>query len=411
LVPRQNGKGSILEAIEIADMFLFGAELVIHTAHEFKTAQEAFRRVLFLVENNDGLRKKVARVRTSHGEEGIELLNGHRLRFLARSGGSGRGFSCDRLIYDEAYELPEETVAASLPTMSARPNPALIYASSAALAKSRVLRSVMARGRREDERPADPGLCYLEWSADPKADLDDRDEWVRANPATSSGRIRVEFIAKERAAMSDVTFGRERLGVVDESASATVIDLDLWSAAADPLSSPFDPVAFAIDVPPDAAFSSVAVAGASADGRVHAEVVKRARGTGWVADFVAELVEKWSPSQVVLDPKGPAGSLLPALDLAGVEVTRISYEEHAQACGLFKALVEDGKLVHKDQPGLTAALESARKRDAGEAGAWLWNRRDETDISPLVATTLAVFAHTRTSGIPEPTDNRVVVFR
>jgi phage terminase large subunit-like protein len=215
-------------------MFLFGAELVIHTAHEFKTAQEAFRRVLFLVENNDGLRKKVARVRTSHGEEGIELLNGHRLRFLARSGGSGRGFSCDRLIYDEAYELPEETVAASLPTMSARPNPALIYASSAALAKSRVLRSVMARGRREDERLVDPGLCYLEWSADPKADLDDRDEWVRANPATASGRIRVEFIAKERAAMSDVTFGRERLGVVDESASATVIDLDLWAAAADP---------------------------------------------------------------------------------------------------------------------------------------------------------------------------------
>jgi phage terminase large subunit-like protein len=130
-----------------------------------------------------------------------------------------------------------------------------------------------------------------------------------------------------------------------------------------------------------------------------------------VADFVAELVEKWSPSQVVLDPKGPAGSLLPALDLAGVDITRISYEEHAQACGLFKALVEDGKLVHKDQPGLTAALESARKRDAGEAGAWLWNRRDETDISPLVAATLAVYAHTRTSGIPEPQDNKVIVFR
>ena len=55
-------------------LFLFGAQLVIHTAHEFKTAQEAFRRVLFWVENNDWLRKKVARVRTSHGEEGIELL-------------------------------------------------------------------------------------------------------------------------------------------------------------------------------------------------------------------------------------------------------------------------------------------------------------------------------------------------
>jgi phage terminase large subunit-like protein len=130
LVPRQNGKGAILEAVELADLFLFGAKLILHTAHEFKTAQEAFRRILFLVENTDSLRKKVSRVRTSHGEEGIELLSGQRLRFLARSGGSGRGFSADRVIYDEAYELPEETVAASLPTMSARPNPHVIYASS-----------------------------------------------------------------------------------------------------------------------------------------------------------------------------------------------------------------------------------------------------------------------------------------
>jgi hypothetical protein len=174
LVPRQNGKGAILEAIELADLFLFGAKLILHTAHEFKTAQEAFRRILFLVENTDSLRKKVARVRTSHGEEGIELKSGQRLRFLARSGGSGRGFSADRVIYDEAYELPEETVAASLPTMSARPNPHVIYASSAALDKSVVLRRVMARGRREDDRPFDDGLAYIEYSADPKCDLDDR---------------------------------------------------------------------------------------------------------------------------------------------------------------------------------------------------------------------------------------------
>lgn len=411
LVPRQNGKGAILECVELADLFLFGAELVIHTAHEFKTAQEAFRRVLFLVENNDWLRKKVDRVRTSHGEEGIELLDGRRLRFLARSGGSGRGFSCDRLIYDEAYELPEETVAASLPTMSARPNPGLIYASSAALDKSRVLRSVMSRGRLEDGRQQDPGLCYIEFSADPKCDLDDRAQWVQANPATESGRIRIEFVAKERAAMSDVTFARERLGIVDESRSATVIDMDQWALRGDPLSQVFDPVSFAIDVPPDSSFSSVAIAGATADGRVHTEVVKRARGTGWVADYLAEMTEKWHPSQIVLDPIGPAGSLLPAFTIAGVSVTEISYREHAQACGLFKQLVEDAKLVHKDQPGLTAALESARKRDAGEAGAWLWNRRDETDISPLVASTLAVYAHTRTSGVPEPVDNRITVFR
>ena len=418
LVPRQNGKGSILEAIELADLFLFGAQLVIHTAHEFKTAQEAFRRVLFLVENTDSLRKKVARVRTSHGEEGIELKTGQRLRFLARSGGSGRGFSCDRLIYDEAYELPEETVAASLPTMAARPNPHVTYTSSAALDRSLTLRRVMARGRREDERQVDPGLAYIEYSADPKADLDDEAEWVRANPATTTGRIKVGFVAKERAAMSDVTFGRERLGIVDESKNATVIDLDAWTAAGDTLSQPFDPVAFAIDVSPDAAFSSIAVAGATPSGRVHVEVVDRRRGTGWVVDRIEELRDRWQPSSIVVDPIGPVGSLLPGFAVAGIEVTQLGMREHAQACGLFKSMVEnrdgDGQpapqVVHKAQIGLTAALEAARKRNAGEAGAWLWNRRDDTDISPLVAATLALFAHARDIP-PEAESSEVIVFR
>src|SRR5262249_43616713 len=47
IVSRQSGKGSILEALELAALFLddFGADLILHSAHEFKTASEAFRRV------------------------------------------------------------------------------------------------------------------------------------------------------------------------------------------------------------------------------------------------------------------------------------------------------------------------------------------------------------------------------
>jgi hypothetical protein len=70
----------------------------------------------------------------------------------------------------------------------------------------------------------------------------------------------------------------------------------------------------------------------------------------------------------VIDPIGPVGSLIPSFAVAGLEITELGMREHARACGLFKVLVEEGQLVHKEQPGLTAALESARKRDAGEAG-------------------------------------------
>lgn len=423
IVPRQNGKGAVLEIVDLADLFLFSAGtrdfLAIHTAHEFKTSQEAFRRVLFWVENNDWLRKKVDRVRTSHGEEGIELLSGARLRFLARSNGSGRGFSCDRLTYDEAYDLPDETVAASLPTMSARPNPQVIYTSSAPTGsvKSDVLRRVMARGRCEPEerdqpaRKADPNLCYLEFSADPKADLDDEAEWARANPGTESGRIRVEFIAKERASMSEVSFARERLGILDENSGSTVIDMSVWGDQADELSSPLDPVAFAIDVSPDSAWASVAVCGRRADRKMHVEVVERRRGTGWVVDRVEELVASWQPVSVTLDAIGPSGALLPAFTERGIAVEVVSMTQYGQACALFKNAVDDRALFHKGQTGLTAALEAGRKRPLGDAGLWGWHRRDTTDITPLVASTLAVFGFSRGSVAPEPEDNRVFVFR
>ena len=417
LVPRQNGKGSILEAVELAGLFLFDEQLIIHSAHEFKTAQEAFLRILSLVQNTPDLDSKVSKVRTSHGEEGIELKGGQRLRFLARSNGSGRGFSCDRLIYDEAYDLPAETVAASLPTLSARPNPQLIYTSSAALDKSETLRRVMRRGRREifeEVTPeVDPNLCYIEYSADPKADIDDLEARLQANPSTSGARgmPSLEFMTKERSAMTEIAFARERLGILDESKGATVIDLDEWDALGDPLASVLDPVSFAIDVNPDSSWTSIAIAGKSADGRIFTQVVEREKGTGWVIDRVVDLVTKWSPKSVTLDAIGPAGTLLPGFSERGIEIDVVSMTQYGQACGGFKALVDDRRLVHNAQIGLRAALNSARKRPLGESGLWGWHRRDTTDITPLVAVTLATYAHARSSGpAEEPKDSRMFVF-
>ena len=39
-VPRQNGKNAILEALELAAIYLFGEMLVVHSAHKFDTSQE-----------------------------------------------------------------------------------------------------------------------------------------------------------------------------------------------------------------------------------------------------------------------------------------------------------------------------------------------------------------------------------
>lgn len=390
LVPRQNGKGAILEARELAGLFLFGERLILHSAHEFKTAQEAFRRVLALIDGSDHLRKLVAPrgVRTSHGEEGIELRSGARLRFVARSTGSGRGFSGDTVIFDEAYNLSADSMAAMLPTLSARPNPQLWYTSSAGMESSEQLTRIRDRGRTGN----DPGLAYFEYAADNDADLDDEATWRDANPALGI-RIASEFVARERAALPEAEFARERLGLwADARHRDTVIDLSTWAALADPESQALDPVAFAVDVTPDRSSAAIAMAGRRADGLLHTEVIETARGTGWAPARLAELAAKWRPCAIVLDASGPAGSLLPdLLDLRLAPVTT-SAREMGQACGAFYDAAVENRLRHLDQPSLTTALEAARKRPLGDA--WAWHRRDSgADISPLVAATLALYGH------------------
>jgi hypothetical protein len=75
IVGRQNGKGHPRGARA-------GRPVPVRRAADFaqrarvQTAQEAFRRVLSLVQNTPDLEKLVSRVRTSHGEEGIELGTG-----------------------------------------------------------------------------------------------------------------------------------------------------------------------------------------------------------------------------------------------------------------------------------------------------------------------------------------------
>lgn len=397
VVSRQNGKGSILEARELAGLFLFAEPLIIHSAHLFDTSLEHFRRILSLIENTPDLDSRVKRVSRSHGEEGIELRGGQRLRFKTRTKGGGRGFSGTTIVLDEAYNLPETAVAALMPTMSAQPNPQLWYASSAVDQEEHDHGIVLARVRHRGVGGDDPSLAYLEWSAEEDADPADRQAWAQANPGLGI-RISEEHIAREQRSMSPKTFAVERLSIGDwpaiDGGMAVKIDLATWSRLADPASSALDPVAFAVDAPPDRRVAVIASAGRHSDGgRLHGEVVEHRAGTGWVAARLAELVTRWKPCAVVLDPAGPAGSfigeLAPVLAKRNVPLVLVTGRELAQACGAFHDACVNDTFRHRDQPELNTALHAARARPLGDA--WAWGRRESRDnIAPLVAVTLAL---------------------
>lgn len=407
IVARQNGKGAVFEARVLAGLFLLDEQLIMYSAHEFKTAQEMFRRIEGLISGTASMRRRVKRVTRSHGEEGIELTTGQRLRFVARSTGSGRGFSGDTNIWDEAQHLADSSVDALMPTMSARPNPQLIYGGSAP-DKDMAPCDQLARVRRRAVKGGDPSLAYFEWSADLCTDLcgegcrehdnpADPDVWAKTNPGMGY-RVSLEHIAREHASMSPRGFARERLSVgnwpSERGDQWTEIPENIWRDLASTDAPAEDSrVAFAVEVTPGGTHAAIGVAGTRDDELGHVEVINHERGTGWVVERVVQLRDDWSPTAVVVDPGGPAGFLIADLEAAGVEVTKTSARDVAQATGGFIAAcgVAEGDIAtlrYRPHPALDAAVAGASTKALGDGRKW--DRRSPTvDISPLRAVTLA----------------------
>lgn len=410
-VPRQNGKNGVTELRQLAGLFLVCEfpvsrsidPLAVHTAHLNDTSQEACRRLELLIDSNDELSRKVKRISRANGKEAIEIKNGERIRYRARTKGGGRGYAGDDLYLDEAMFLPEFGYGALRPILSARPNPQIWYTGSAVDQEVHDDGVVFARVRERGIEESDPRLVYFEWSLPyerpddvPEESLTDVEVWAQANPALNV-RIMPETVDSEQQSMAARSFAVERLGVgdwPDTDRANHVIDMRVWQALHDTASEAKDPVCFTFDVAEDRSRASIAVGGKREDGLVHGEVVDRRPGTGWVAPRLKDLMDRHECLPARYDGNGPAASLEPELRRLGVQVEPVSGGEMAQACGQFFDLVEQRGLRHRGRPelesALTSALKGAAKRPSGDA--WKWSRTNSSvDVSPLVAVTMAAW--------------------
>ena len=397
LVARQNGKGGWLEARQLAGLFLNGEQLAVHTAHEFKTCFEHFLRIVALIENTPDLDARVQRIRRGAGEQSIELRTGERLRFLARSAGSGRGMSGDTVYLDEAFALTPQIMGALLPTLSAVPNPQLVYTSSHPSFSQRVLWELVQRGRRGDS----PRLLYADWGNPAGVQAHDREAWYRANPALGI-RIDEQFVIAEMEAMRAFPdeFLRERLGVLLDSDASGAISLGAWNACVDAESSA--PAGFpALAIGPGMEWAALGFAGLRADGRCHLEVVRHGKGTQWIVEAALNACADTN-QPLIVDPKSPTAGLVDRLRSAGVVLREVSGSEFVTACAALQDEANNGTIRHLGQPALTEAITGADIRPVGEA--WAFSARaSNADITPLLAVTLAAVGarspqHTSSAG-------------
>jgi hypothetical protein len=457
VVSRQNGKDSWIEALELSWLYLFGDELVTHSAHLFETSREHFLRIQALITNYDDLRRRVRRMREGRGSEEVELIpvagqdRGPRLKFMTRKGGAGRGFTGNHIVLNEAMYLDAAMMAAALPALASVPDVQVLYAGSAGMKHSTQLAAVRRRALAQD----DPSLMYLEWAAEPAVYGGDGEllagddpasptTWAKVNPAYSI-RISESYIRKEMRALGgprSKEFGTERLGIGDwpaEDATWEVISEAAWDLRADPGSQIAEgqAIALAIHADKDRAMGTIGVCGLRADGRDHVEVIERHRGTGWIVDAVTgERLHEQSPDDPPLDGTPPVdgvmltdyerailermrdlktrhriavvivlktattGSLIAALKAAGFRVESPSEIQYAQWCGMFaEAVTETGTVVHIDQASARTALGGARKRTSAEGG-WRWSPDAPTDSAPAVVFTLALGGRRTYPAIP-----------
>lgn len=399
------GKSDTIVARELAGLELFGEQLIIHTAHEFPTANESFMALAGIYENWDDLRARVRQVYYGNGTQGIVLQRSRtdrtiagRILYKARTGGSVRGFRKAALVvYDEAQHLVREHVAASGPAKLSSPNSQSWYAGSGGWSSS-----AQAWAMRRQALQAKPGrLAYCEFTAErpvlvdgrvaqgPVLDVRDRTGWADAN--CGLGRWVLEEAMEDLLGeLGDDLFARECLCIwePEPGESGSVFAAGVWQSMVDEQSRVDSRRCFGLDVSPDWTWATFGVAGRRADGLVHVEAFDRRPGTGWVVARAVELYRKWRTPIRVVQGSMAAAFTQPMLE-AGARVVEVSSKDYAAAVIRFVDAGNNDGLRHLGGSHLDSALKGAVLQSMGETAVW-GRRLSKSDVTPLAAVTIAM---------------------
>ena len=295
--------------------------------------------------------------------------------------------------------LPEDALAALLPTLRARPDPQIWYTGSAVDQERDKTRMVFTR-LRIDALERKPDMANFEWSLEldhpdemTEDDFDSEESTWQSNPAFGI-RIFREHFDMENDALDRRSAAVELYGVGDypdpNAHADRPISPEQWAECEDNTSAIVGPLCLAVDVSPERR-TSIGACGRNQDGRWHVEVLDKRAGTQWVPGRLEELEAEHSPELIVVDGLGPGASIAAKCEEIGVPVTKLDGGQHAQACGLFVEQVAADNLRHLGTPDLWNAVRAAGTRPLGDR--WLWSRKKSSaDISPLVAATLALGA-------------------
>ena len=400
--PRQNIKTSTLGIAALADLFVFGVERHLWTAHHGDTLKGTFQDFRQWIKSNQDYDEQVTFYEGHQDMSIVHKDTGNTIDFQSRSGKAGRGLTgVKRITLDEALYLEPKHVGAVYPTMLTRPEAQVRIGSSAGMVESAQLRRIRDRGRSGKDRR----LAYVEYGAERRpclrsdcphamvdgvapegCALDDRDLWWQANCALWAGRIEEEALLNQRSSMPPAEFMREFLSWwEDPESTGGALPYGKWLELADPNAERGASPIFGLDVTEDRR-AWIAVAWKRADGAVQVMLANDGESipAGSLVVEAKRLCERWGGE--VVPPRtfedDLEGQLVPMVKASGPDFTA--------ACGQVADRVTDGTLRHGNQAALNAAIKSVQWRPAGADGARAFRLKGSPEVGPLAAVTRAL---------------------
>lgn len=418
-VPRQSGKSTFVLAKAVhrasAPSFFGKRQSIIYTAQTRKDARKKFEEDYAGVLEASPTFKRLVDPRWGNGNEHIRFPNGSRFGIEASTEKAGHGPVLDEAYIDEAFaQVDGRLEQAFRPAMITRRNKQLGWISTAGWSDgSPFLQAKRAKGIEAIESGSTSGLAYFEWSAGEDEDPESPDTWQGCMPALNH-TITEEAIAHEFRSMDLADFRRAFLNQWVPKGGPTheaIVDMDRWAGLAgiDPTIRP-DPVALSVVASPDRKWASIGLAGLRADGHRQLQILQAGRGTDWVVDRLKSFSAEWKPVAIAVAPDDPAASLIPDIKAARLKLLPATTREYAQGCGMLVDGIAEGTVHHSAQRQVDISLAAANKKRTGES--WTFSApADGTDISPLKAITLALYALTAKKKPQRETGSRrAVVF-
>lgn len=407
LAARQQGKTTLMKPVIIQR--LRAGLKVMHIAQTRELPREMFGVIAdAIAETDEDLlprrRGKIIWPRYGSGQEEIVLTNGGSYRIAAASRGGARGHATDLVVIDELREMESNDVmAAAEPTLTMSQDPQIIYLSNAGHDESVVLNAV------RDRAGKDVDLAYLEWSASPDRQADDRDGWAEANPALGyyPSVLRTLESAYRKAQLSGnlAIFETEHLCRWVKTMRERLVDEYAWKlcAADEPLGAPRRPF-MAVSMAPGGSRASAAIAWKRDDDTIGLRLVFDVAGP---IENIDALGKDMADTSLRLGV--PMVGFDPLTDVALSKHFRkslaISGPKYANATDHFVTIVKANRLRWDDAAQIADDLVWTARKENDESGSYQAVRAN--DDRPITAALAAIRAVWLASG-PKPAVPKVM---